>query len=268
MEIFRTFEHSGRSLQLASNETEGSSNLSVDASLAAPGSGKIEINALKIASGENLTLTARVAGDRIAFIYCEILLHDNELGQYYGPIAREYVRAEKDVEVQGVSHPDWDTTLDLKVTLSPGMRVLSDGVSSAFACLTPTGYANPVYQLDGIYASADETTQRRARLIFDRSGQLTKVMAFKKQGNSFLPHGLTFERGDRFSPFVEVLTPPTDQNQAWQGTRAHSTTLTFQGQPFGLATETLMPAEYLAGLLVQDLDGKITRQYASFSMDQ
>jgi len=272
MEIFQTFEHNGKSLQLARYETEGSPNLSMAASQDAPGSGKIEIGQLslsvaKIAPGESLSLTAQVSGNNIAFIYTEILLHDKELGQFYGPIAREYVRAERDIEVQGVSHPEWGTSLNLTVTLIPGMRTLSDGVNSAFACLLPTTYAGHAYQLDGLYTSVDGATQRRARLTFDDAGQLKKVMAFKKQGNSFLPHGLTLAKGDQFNPFVEILTPPSGQNQTWQASRALSTTLTYQGQPFGLNTETLMSTEYLAGLLVQDLDGTLTRQYTPFTLN-
>jgi len=79
---------------------------------------------------------------------------------------------------------------------------------------------------------------------------------------------LTFEPSDQFTPFVQILTQPTDENPAWQVTKGLSTPLTIQGQPLRWAEEPLMPGDYLVGLLIQDLDGGFTRKYAPLTVSE
>jgi len=272
MEIFRTFEHNGKVLQLSTYESE----LPVKPSAAgapgsAPGTGKLEICQLdlsseKISSGETLTLNAQISGSNIAFIYTELLFHDTALNQYYGPVAREYVRAGQDQEVRGVSHPHWEPSFNLSLMLTPGLRLLTDGVEYAFAFLLPEGYGNPDYRLDGLYVAAGGDIRRRARLTFDSAGEVKKMLAFKEQSGRLVPYDFTMSQDDQFSPFVHILTPPVDKNSDWQVARGLSTPLTFWGQPFHWVTDLPMPGEYLAGLLVQDLDWKLSRHYTSFTL--
>ncbi|MDO8755688.1 MAG: hypothetical protein Q7J80_17475, partial [Anaerolineales bacterium] len=184
------------------------------------------------------------------------------LNQFYGPVAREYIQADRNKESGGVSRPDWDDAINLAVRLNPGLRLLTDGVDSAFGFFLPAGYDSSGYQLDGLYTPADGADQRRARITFDSAGETTDVLAYKEQGGRGTPHALTLRQGDQFTPFVQILTQPADENQTWQVAKGLSTPLTFHGQPLRWAEEPLMPADYLVGLLVQDLDGGFTRKYA------
>ena len=268
MEIFRTFEHQGKTLQLAVDETVLSSKPQAKTtSRLAPGSGIIEIQSLalsaeKIAAGEKLTLSAQISGNKIAYLFTEILFHDPELNQYYGPILREYIACEQNREVNGMSHPVWGPEIALSLTLTPRLQILTDGAASALACLLPAGYGSSNQHLDGLHTAANGTSQR-ARLTFDSSGALQGALVCKGRGTQTTPRALTLRRGDQFCPYVQVLTQAAEGEATWQATKALSTPLTY-GEPFRLVAETPIPGEYLAGVLAQDLDGKFTRQYASF----
>jgi len=270
MEFFRTFTHNGRVLQLARYDDAAAKPVKAPA-VNAPGAGKFEIGAVtlsaeKIAAGETFTLSAQVTGKNIAFLYTEVLFHDKELNQFYGPVAREYVPAPREKTTGGVVRPDWDDTLNLTIDLNPSLRALTDGVDSAFGFLIPAGYGASDSRLDGLYTPADGTTPRRARITFNSAGETADVLAYKEQGVVGAPRALTFKQDDQFAPFVQILTAPADENSAWQAVKGLSAPLVFRGQPFYCVTESLMPGEYLVGALAQDLDGNLTRKYAPLTI--
>jgi hypothetical protein len=263
MTVIQTFEHNGKVLQLITYE---SAPPKPTKSIRAPGAGKFEIGQINLS--DEFTLTAQITGKNIAYIYTEILLKDKNLNQFYGPIAREYIQADRDKETGGISRPDWDDTINLAVTLRPSLTLLTDGVDSAFGFCIPEGYRNPNYRLDGLYAPADGTAPRRARITFDSNGETKEIVVFKEQGRRSTPHALTPKQDDQFAPFVQILTQPARaaENGKWEATTALSTPLTFRQQPLQLITEYPMPAEYLVGILVQDLDGGFTRKYVPLTI--
>jgi hypothetical protein len=265
MTVFQTFDYNGKVLQLVTYEHESPKSTKTSA-LRAPGAGKFEIGQINLS--DDFTLTAQITGKNIAYIYTEILLKDKSLDQFYGPVAREYIHADRDKETGGVSHPDWDDTNNLAVTLRPSLRLLTDGVDSAFAFATPEGYENPDYRLDGLYTPADGVTPRRARITFDNGGKIKNILAYKEQGRRSTPHPLTPKQDDQFAPFVQVLTPPARaaENGKWDVTTALSNPLTFRDQSLRMVTESPMSAEYLLGILVQDLDGKLARKYVPLTI--
>jgi len=271
MEIFQTFEHNGKVLQLAKYESgPPAPTATKHPSIKAPGAGKFEIGTITLSSpttaaGEEITFTAQINGKNISYIYFELLLQDKSLNQFYGPVASEYIQADKNKTIGGVSHPVWDDSINLTVRLNPSLRLLTDGVDSAFGFFIPANYGNSESRLDGLYTPASGSDPRRARITFDSAGQIVSVVAYKEKGRT-APHALTFEHGDQFAPFVQVLTQPAEEKQAWKSTKGLSTPLTFKGQPFQQTEEPLMPADYLIGLLVQDLDGGFVRKYAPLTI--
>jgi len=270
MEICQTFEYNGRVLQLAKYEPEITSRAASTkaARVRAPGAGKFEIGQIDLsASDEEFTLTTQVSGKNIAYIYTEILLKDKILDQFYGPVAREYIHADRDKEIGGNIHPVWDDTINLSVRLRLSMHLLTDGVDSAFGFLIPEGYRNPDYRLDGLYTSADGTSHR-ACITFDSNGEIKDIVTYKEQGRRSMPHAIIPKQGEQFTPFVQILTPPerAKENGKWEATTALSTLLTFRNQSLRVAKEAPMPADYLVGILIQDLDGKLARKYTSLTI--
>lgn len=273
-EIFRTFEHNGKVLQLSPFETGQPAKLAVGGTSAgAPGSGQFEIKMLslsasKITAGETLTLEAQITGSHISYLYTEILLRDKEVDQYYGPVDQGFVHAERNKETRGVSRPDWEQMIKVTAPLRPAIRLLTDGAHFAFAFLRPEGYDSSDTQLEGLYSASGETTRRRAHLTFDAAGNIKKMLVFTGQGIRAMAHALTLKQGDQFSPFVQILKPPTAESPEWQVNKCISTWLTYGSEDLRMVNEPPLPGEYLAGLLVQDLDGKLTRQYTMFTLGE
>jgi len=321
MRILQTYEHKGLTLLVAAEEAEPSARAKL--SLArAPGARKFGIERIEaVLEGEEVVLSGRISGKNVAYVYAELLLKDPDAERYYGPVAREHVEAGRTKETRGVARPDWEEYLDLRVRLAPSLRVLGDGVDSAFCFPVPEGYGRPDHRLDGLYVSAgvpaegtavddsdaaaaaaspaaaaashvataraaaaapDITAVRaadtrrdaaaprggtsfRARLIIDETGQIRQIVARKEQGRRALPHVLTPKPGDRFTPFVQTLTPPTDDGE-WGVETLLSTTLTFRDAPLRVVTYAPIPGDYLAGLLVEDFDGRLTRRYVPLTI--
>lgn len=254
MTILKTFEHKGRALKLATYDSPAKPEKKPSARRA-PGAGKFEIEQLNLS--DDLTLTAQISGKNIAYIFVEILMKDGD--QFYGPVLREFVPADLDNGTGGVKRPDWSDPISLSIPLRPSLTLLTDGVDSAFAFALPEGYGVPGCRIDGQYTSTE--AQSRARITFDGTPRIKEILAFKQQRSKSTPHALTPTPGSAFAPFVHVFTPPTDEDGKWEMATVLSTPLTFGEQPFCLEKESLIPGEYLAGILIQDLDGGMTRKY-------
>jgi hypothetical protein len=260
MEVLRTFEHGGVVLEVFAYGAEPFSPARAS-SRRAPGAGGFEIGRIDLtAEGDGLVLRARVSGKNIAYIYTDIQLKDPNLDRYYGPVAREYVRAGRNKETRGISRPDWDDPVELAAVIRPGLRLLNDGTGSTFCFSLPEGYGDPEYRLPGLYTFADGAGPLRAVVTFDGAGSMSGVVAHKQYGRRLTPRAVTPQPGDRFSPFVQVLAPAAAGD--WEVETALSAPLTFRGEPFRVVTETPIPGDYLVGLVVEDLDGMLTRKYA------
>jgi len=262
----KIFNHKGRALKLTAYNAPAKP-ASKPSSHRAPGAGQFEISQLTLA--EN-TLTAQISGKNIAYLFVEILMKDGE--KFYGPVLREYIPADSDNETGGVKRPDWSNPISISIKLRPSLTLLTDGVDSAFAFCIPTGYGDSGCQLDGQYISAAEGKQSRARISFDGDGTLRvkEILAFNEQKMKSTPHALTPKPGDKFAPFVQILTPSDEQDGKFlrKTETALSTPLSFGEQPFQLLTEDLIPGEYLIGILIQDLDGGIARKYVPFPIGE
>lgn len=272
MSVLCTYEYHGKTLQLVEDVQPPAKPRVVLPQLKAPGAGKIELVGLRlsadqIAPGAALTLTAQVTGRQIAYIYSELLLWDEALNQAYGPVAREYVAAPRNKLVRGASRPDWDETTALSLVLSPSLRLVSAGDDLSFGFLLPEGYGSTNYRLEGRFASADGTRQARVRVVFGANGETQSVLAFKEpamQGSA--PRALSFSPGDCFTPLAQVITPPVGDQVAWQMKKCLATPLTLRETGLRWVSELPLPGVYLVGLVVQDLDGGLTRQYARLTV--
>jgi hypothetical protein len=181
---------------------------------------------------------------------------------FYGPVLREYVPADSDKETGGLLRPNWDNPIRLSIPLRPNLTLLTDDVDSAFAFCIPEGYRIPGCHLDGQFTTAE--SQSRARLIFDGDGNVKEILAFKQQRMKSIPRPVTPKPGDTFAPFAQFIT---SEDGIWKNETVLSTPLTFGDQPFRLEKESLIPGEYLVGILVQDLDGGFTRKYAPMAVE-
>lgn len=263
---------------------------------AAPGAASVVIapvslSATFLAAVEDVTLTTTVTGENITYIFIEVLLYDEAHGYAYGPVYREYLQAPDHKEVGGIPHPVWGETVAIHTTFRPTLRALSDGAATAFAFAVPEDYVYPpemmAYSIRGRFITAGDQTSREAKLSFDNTGRMTRIIGFAKHSESRAgteshgvvkgrgmaqslgafpslgaPRAITPQSGDTFTPEGRVLLPPQDADGAWGEGMGTSTPLTFKEEtPFCWESLPLPPATYLAGVLVEDFDGGFTRKY-------
>lgn len=282
MQISRTIEINGRIMRLGPYEPEepaGSAQAGWwrpadrerrSASVARqrpPGAGRFQIDEIDVSlDAGGLAMRTRVRGRNVAYVFAEVLLRDNDLGRCYGPVVREHIPAAGLRQTRGVVRPVWGDPVDVCVTLYPGLRVLTDVVESAFYFSVPERYDSSNRRLRGLYARAGGGAPFRAALTFDHEGELLGAVAYHERRGRSIPRAFIPKPGDQVSPFVEVLIPETGERAEdggeWRVETALSTALTFGDEPFSVITEPLSPGDYVAGVVIQDLDGGLTRRYA------
>jgi hypothetical protein len=236
-------------------------------SLQTPGAGRFTIEELGVsAQGRGARLTGRLSGGNIAYIYYEVLRKDPDGDRYYGPVVREHVKADRDSETGGVVRPRWSDPIDIALELSPNMRLLTDGTSTAFCFAVPTGYDTRGYRVEGRYLPAGEADPIRAECVFSDSGVVARFQVRGGEGRPAAPRAFFPKRGDQFTPVAQVLTRSKDGEDSWS-TEVLPTPLTFGEEPLSVVLEGLSPGDYLAGIIAQDLDGALTRRYAPLEID-
>ena len=262
METIKTIEHDGKKLVIFAPDQASAGTRPMGE---APGAGKVEFLKMEISSaqpapGTALTISASLDTENVAWIFTELLLHDAELGQYYGPILQEHVPAPSNHEVAGVIHPLWQNHLELSVSVTPGLRLLTNGADSALAFASAGEYGKNTLLLNGIYTPASTGKSRRAGLVFDAAGNLLRALSYKQNTISAAPRALKFKPGDQFQPYIQIFQP---SGQSQQGL---TNALTHRGEPFRLQSGAPIPGEYLLGLAIRDVAGAWFRQYKSITI--
>jgi hypothetical protein len=267
VDVLHTYEHNGLALTVTSLAEAPVSART--ARTRAPGAGGFAIGEVRAAlHGAGVALSAGITGRNVAYVYAEALLKDPDADRYFGPVVRQHVRALRDLDSLGVVRPDWGTRLDLDVDLHLDLSLLSDGRAAAFCFATPEGYNDAGRLVDGMYATAAGTLPFRARITLGPDGGVRRVVGYKGLTRRALPRPFQPRTGDRFTPFVEALAPAgAGKGEGWAVSRALTTPLTFGETGLRAATQTPLPGDYLAGFLVEDLDGGLTRKYASFTIE-
>jgi hypothetical protein len=273
MALLQTFVHKGRELRLDTHENAGSAGAAGGVSegaqrqgVRAPGAGHFEFSGLRAEwQRETLALTGWVSSNNLAYLYTEVLLKDPEQERYYGPVMRDYVRAGRNEGSSGITRPVWDETVDVMVLLRPLLRLVTDGAHHAFCFAFPEGYSSPGYRQGGLYTLAGESHPMRALLGFSGDGSLKRAIAYAEQDRGAGAKVLTPKQDDRFTPFAQVFTPSTAES-GWDIEAAVTDTLTLGSYPLRVVTERALPGEYLVGLLAQDLDGGLFREYVPVTL--
>jgi hypothetical protein len=270
MGLLQTFVHKGRELRLETYERAGTgagaSGGAQRPGVRAPGAGHFEFSRFRAEwQGETLVLTGRVIGKNLAYLYAEVLLKDPEQDRYYGPVTREYVRAERNEGSSGITRPVWDESVDVRVIMRPLLRLVTDGAHFAFCFAFPEGYSSPGYRQGGLYTLAGEPQPLRALLGFGGDGSLKRAIAYSEQDTRTGATVLTPKQDDRFAPFAQVFAPSIARS-GWDITPAVADTLTLGSYPLRVVTEKALPGEYLVGVMAQDLDGGLFREYVPVTL--
>ncbi len=267
MRVVQTYIHASRELHLHAYESPvlaagAASEGEARTGRRAPGAGSLEFEALTVdRQRDALTLTTRVRGTNLGYLYAELLLKDKASDVFYGPVCREYIRAERNEGSSGITRPVWGEDVAVSARLRPTLRLLTDGAELSFCCPLPEGYSSPGYRQGGLYTLAGEQEPLRALLGFSSEGVLKRAIAYPEHDRRGGARVLTPSQGDRFVPFCQVLSM-SDTSDGWRVTTALADTLTLGSWPLRVVTERALPGDYLVGVVAQDLDGGFHRQYA------
>ncbi len=275
MPVFRTFDYLGRTFELNSFETTQEKLPQDQTWSQAPGAGEIEIEAIALsiaqtAPGEAVSVSTRVNGRNIAFIYADMMLYDKEFDRAYGPVYRKHIPAASDKEIGGVLYPDWEETVHIAFEFTPTLRILTDGVNFGFGFVYPDRYGSlstgGTYWLNGLYSTDEGQTVRDAKMYLDKTGKMEKIIVAGSKFGRRAPREIMPKPGDQFTPFVQLFSPPRDKDHRWQGTKCLTNTLTFRSHGVYWIEENPIPGVYLLGVIVQDLDANLVRKYAKLTI--
>jgi len=239
----------------------------------APGIGQIEIEPITLsaksaAPGQPVTLTARISGKNIGYIYFFAGYLDKQSNAIFKADS-DYLQSGSDQEQDGRTYPQWngDRPFNLQLNWEPTLFEISDGSSSAVALFTPQTYgasaADAVYTVDGIYHYADGSSLL-ARLYF-RDGVMRQVFGYSGGEQTSGMREILPQAGDTFT----VLNQWLDLDASGQVTSASTQegqVLTFGSQPFTWKETFAGAGSYIVGFIVEDMDGNTQEVYTTVTV--
>ncbi len=244
---------------------------SAEVVVTAPGSGEISISPIKISinkikPSETLTLSTKITGTNIGYIYIYTLYY-NESDNSYLTADVDFVDAGETQDINGVIYPDWgeDTDFQLDFEWTPTIYFMSDGneKNDQFALFEPQIYGinstDSVYQVSGTYIFSDGTSKRSAIMEFNGDGNIKRVLTFLKDNIIGAPREVKPKPGDQFiinDKWLEFTNNPDGELVNHDGG-----TMTFGEKPFTWVPYQAFPGKYAIGIVVEDLDGKSIEQW-------
>ena len=254
----------------------GLGNPSRDARLPAPGAAQISIapltlSANSIHSGDNLNIQTDIIGDKVAYVYLVGLVKHSSDNSYLLFFIDYLQKDEENLEQNGVVYPVWERSnglIHISVDWNLEANCVSDGAHCVLALVNPDKYTpqpeNRLYYVEGWYVYADTGKRVEAAMYFNNQGEnLIRNIIANSVGNDSIvsPSALIPKPGDQFLTMNTVWT--VDADGIMHVTSQEGYTLTFGDQPFQYGNSgDPSPAEYAVGIIVKDMDGNTTLQFA------
>ncbi len=256
----------------------GTGTPSQDLQQAAPGASKITIEPLtvsdRVISPEgSITIETNISGDNVAYIYLVGLLKHNTEDKYLAYyIDYLFLRDQAGQEVNGVIFPDWQRTEDGLIHINTQWNLAANGVcdevNCVFALVNPDKYTtnpeNLLYFVEGWYIFADSGERVEASMYFYNQGNnLIRHIIASPSGNDEIssPRELIPQRGDQFMTVNTIIR--FDDSGQFAGEFEEGNLLSFSDTPLYYGSfNTPDPGNYLVGIMVMDMDGNKSWQFA------
>jgi hypothetical protein len=235
--------------------------------------GQIEISAIKrsgttASPGNPVTLTAKIKGENIGYIYFFAGMVDQS-GNAIFKADTDYLESANTQEIDGVYYPQWSTdkSFNLKLDWDPTVFQITDGETSTVALFTPQNYGasaeDAVYTVDGIYHYAGGES-RTARLYF-RNGVMQQVFGYTDPNETGGSHEIIPQAGDTFT-ILDKWLDLDSSGKVIQSSDQEGEVLTFGSEPFKWKEVYAAAGEYVVGFVVQDLDGNTQEVYTTVTV--
>ncbi|MCX6053415.1 MAG: clostripain-related cysteine peptidase [Chloroflexi bacterium] len=247
----------------------------------APGAAQVTIAPLTLsqeimAPGGSINIQTDISGEQVAYIYLVGLIRNNNTGQYLAYFIDYLQMDENSQELSGVSYPVWSQPnglIHISVDWNLTANAVCDDENCVFALVNPDKYTpqpeKRLYYVEGWYVYADTGQKIEAAMYFyNEGGNLIRHIVANPVGNASLevPSDLVPRVGDQFMTMNTVLT--FDESGQFSGEYQEGNSLTFGDKPFYYATfDEADPADYRVGIMVRDMDGNKTWQFAPVTVD-
>jgi hypothetical protein len=239
----------------------------------APGLGQIEASPITLSSkftapGSPVTLTSRIQGKNIGYIYLFVGMYDSSANAIF-KADMDYLESPETQELNGVFYPQWNASnsFNLELEWEPTIFQITDGKNTAVALFTPRVYGasaqDAIYTVDGTYHYADGES-RSARLYF-RDGWMRQAFGYTGENQTGGVREIIPQPGDTFTVSEQWLDLDAS-GKVSQSASQDGATLTFGSQPFAWKEVYAAQGDYIVGLIIQDLDGNAQEVYTTVTV--
>jgi hypothetical protein len=181
----------------------------------------------------------------------------------------DYILGEDNKQIGGVLYPDYANAdyVDVQVEWDPTVYAISDGRQTELALVRPQVYgASPeesIYSVQGIYTFAASGERRYAVMQF-LGDQLRDVLGYSDTKGTGAVRKILPQVGDTFTILEQWLA--VDSSGARQSLAREGGTLTFGRERFTWQEMQPESGQYAIGVLVEDLDGNMSEQFAAVAV--
>lgn len=234
-----------------------------------PGTGDVVIDPIELsdttaAPGKPVTLTTRIVGDKLAYLYF-FVGHIVSDGNLLITDRQEFVPADQTEEEGGVTYPLWpDGGLDINYNWEPQSFALTDGTNVVNATFDPDEYGDtPIYRVEGLYTSAKGG--ERYALLYFQGGDLQDIYSYSGAEDEGSLTQIIPTEGDTFTPTESGfdLDPNATEEVV---SRPANGTLTYGQDGFSITESEVQSGDYVIGFVAEDLDGQLSEQYVTVTV--
>ena len=241
-----------------------------------------------------ISMATTIVGENVGFVYS--FSGVNQEGRIIAT-GMEYVNAPSDEEVDGVEIPEWDESeIPIELLWKPVIHYIEDGENKATAFLQPSIYGaetgNQVYWVEGVYQQQSSSEEYTALARFSEAGDLLDILTFGVIGSERqTPYKVNYRTGDRFMPYEQEFVHDSEKTEqmaleltggdlpsGWatllqmaigdnadgsfqfgigEFTRHPGTSLTIGENGLWWTTEINPVGDFVAGVIVEDLDSNL-----------
>ncbi|PKO15771.1 MAG: hypothetical protein CVU39_09615 [Chloroflexi bacterium HGW-Chloroflexi-10] len=249
-----------------------SSVVSSGAEIESPARGGISLSSISLSAEvidieESVTMSVDVTGNNIGYIYYYVAWYEEESDSWL-TADMGYVGSDEIKESAGIYYPDWgeEPSFNVSMDWEPTLYYISNGYEDEdqFAFFEPEVFgATPetdVYSVYGTYTFAKSGKQYDAVIRFDGNGDMKAIYGFTgKDGQGALSQ-ITPSENDEFTVTEEWLEFTEDENG--ELVNYEGGTITFRDQNLTMQPYYGYAGDYVLGIIVEDLDGNRTEEYA------
>jgi len=243
----------------------------------APGAAQVKIAPLTITPttilpNGTVNIQTDISGEQIANIYIVAMLkHEGRYLAYF----IDYIKGDTSQEQNGVSYPVWQRTnnaIHINLDWKPAPDGVCNSLTCAFALLNPDKYTpepkNLLYFVEGWYIHSETGEKIEAKMYFHNYGDnvIHNIIAYPIGNDTIAsPRALFPKPGDQFMMLDTWWT--IDNNGQVVDSYQEGNILTFGDEPFYFGTfGDADPGEYAVGIMVEDMDGNLTYQFAPITI--